>query len=83
MFLDEVLANAAREIVEFCNNDSMCIFDYNQTGNANVGMATLTTNQNNNNDQMQACEYRYRIDGNSVYHNTLANTSLALYMMLK
>ena len=68
VFLDEVVANTAPEIVQSCNNDPMCIFDYNQTGDANVGMATLTTNQNNNNDQMQACEYR---DGNLVYHTTL------------
>ena len=57
MFLDEVLANASPEIVATCNNDPMCIFDYDQTGNADVGMATLMTNQNNNNDQTLACKY--------------------------
>ena len=65
VFLDEVLANASSEIVQFCNNDPMCIFDYDQTGDANVGMATLVTNEGNNNDEMQACEYMqlYTIDG--------------------
>jgi len=56
VFLDEVLANAAQEIVEACNGDFMCIFDYNQTGNADVGMATLMTNQNNVNDRTLACK---------------------------
>ena len=74
VFLDEVVANTAPEIVQSCNNDPMCIFDYNQTGDANVGMATLTINQNNNDDQMQACEYR---DGNLVYHTTLVALPIA------
>ena len=57
VFLDEVVANAAPEIVQSCNNDPMCIFDYDQTGDANVGEATLKTNQNNNDEQKQACEF--------------------------
>ena len=65
VFLDEVVNNTSQEIAQFCNNDPMCIFDYDQTGDANVGMATLVTNENNNNDEMQACEYKqlYTIDG--------------------
>eukprot|EP00731_Ephydatia_muelleri_P037202 Em0418g1a len=42
-FLEDVLANASDAVKSACNNDPSCIFDYAQTGNMAIGLATLST----------------------------------------
>ena len=53
-FLDEVLANADPQTSELCKGNAECIFDVSQTGNEEVGMATLEFDSNTRQSQMEA-----------------------------
>ena len=56
-FPDEI--TVPDNITQFCNNDPQCIFDYDQTGDPEIGMGTMMTNQGNLEDQAQSCEFLY------------------------
>ena len=56
-FLEDVLANASDAVKSACNNDPSCIFDYAQTGNMAIGLATLSTIAQNAMNNIIACKY--------------------------
>ena len=59
VYLDEVVMDVMAnngEIATACGNNPQCIFDYSQTNDMNVGMATLATTEENMMEQTQACE---------------------------
>ena len=56
VFLDDIVANADPEVLAACGDNVECIFDFDQTGNEEIGMETLNTNMENEDDQMQACK---------------------------
>ena len=53
-FPDEILANADSHVRELCNDNAECIFDVTQTGNEEVGMATLEFDRNTRQGQMES-----------------------------
>ena len=57
-FVDEVLGDADEATVAACNGNARCIFDATQTGNLEIGMATMQTEETNQNDQMQSSKLK-------------------------
>ena len=55
-FLEDVLASASGAVKSACNNDPSCIFDYAQTGNMAIGLATLSTITQNAMNNIIACK---------------------------
>ena len=53
-FLDEVLANADPRTHDLCKGNVQCIFDASQTGNEEVGRATLQFDNNARQNEMEA-----------------------------
>ena len=47
VFLQDVANGADPQVVAACGGDRLCIFDALQTGNINIGVATMSTNQDN------------------------------------
>ena len=60
-FLDEVLANSDPQTRELCKGNAECIFDVSQTGNEEIGMATLQFDNNTRQSQMEASKDCMRI----------------------
>eukprot|EP00731_Ephydatia_muelleri_P017659 Em0010g757a len=71
-FLEDVLANASDAVKSACNNDPSCIFDYAQTGNKAIGLATLSTVTQNAMNNIIAFSFPPTIMGPAVF---LINTS--------
>ena len=57
VFLQDIANGADPQVVVACGNDSLCIFDAVQTGNTNIGIATMITNQDNTVAYQEASEY--------------------------
>ena len=55
-FLEDVFATASDAVKSACNNDLSCIFDYAQTGNMAIGLATLSTITQNAMNNIIACK---------------------------
>ena len=53
-FLDEVLADADLQTHELCKDNAQCIFDAYQTGNGEVGRATLQFDINTRQNEVEA-----------------------------
>ena len=53
-FLDDILMNADPSLRQLCQNNARCVFDTSQTGNDEVGMATLQFDINTTQSQMEA-----------------------------
>ena len=52
VFLDELSNETIASAKIVCGNDSQCIYDFSQTGNEELAMATTTINQENVMNQM-------------------------------
>jgi hypothetical protein len=50
--LDEIEDNISDKVREACGTNARCIFDATQTGNLDIGMATMQTDEGNQEDQM-------------------------------
>ena len=55
-FLDDVVNTAPPNVINFCNDDLQCIFDFNQTGSEEIGMGTMMTNQENTVEYEEICK---------------------------
>ena len=49
-FLDQLTPTV--EQMEQCGNDKQCVYDYSQTGDIEIGLATMNVEQSNSMDQM-------------------------------
>lgn len=78
-FLDEVLSSASDTITQACNNDPQCIFDYAETGDPEVGMATLETNENNNMDLMVTLNNPPVISGTDAFRVNVGEESVYVF----
>ena len=56
-FLDELDNNTLSSARELCGSDSQCIYDFSQTGNMELAMATLETNRENRMEQTIASTF--------------------------
>ena len=52
--LPSLLDNAT--LVEVCGNNIECLFDFNQTGNAEFGMATIAVEDEATSESLSACK---------------------------
>lgn len=55
-FLQDVVDSASPQLVAACSSDPRCIYDTVQTGDQNIGLATMDTNQDNTMAYQEACE---------------------------
>ena len=60
VFLDELLPNADPEIVEFCDGDPQCVYDYTETNDSSIANSTKMTNMENVNNSVQASMFLFK-----------------------
>ena len=58
LFTEDVLSNTSDSILQACNNDPKCVYDYTATGNMEVGLSTLDTAVKNDDIVTQISEHR-------------------------
>ena len=57
VFLDELDNGTLSSAREVCGTDPQCIYDFSQTGNEELAMATMATNRDNEMGQMLSSEF--------------------------
>ena len=90
VFLDELSDDAIADARRVCGNDSLCIYDFSQTGNEELAIVTMTTNEVNIMDSILLCELWFNIyctiDRNvffvDYYQNTTGNKSQKLQTII-
>ena len=57
-FMDEILPSLRNNatLVEVCSSNIECLFDFNQTGDAEFGMATLAAKDEATSENLSACK---------------------------
>ena len=57
-FLDEILSSLMGNstLTDVCGNNAECLFDFNQTGDATVGMAAMTFESETVIEQQELCK---------------------------
>ena len=58
-FMDEVLPGLLQNmtLVEVCGDNAECLFDFSETGDIEVGMATLAVENEAMNESLSVCKY--------------------------
>ncbi len=46
-FTEDILANTSDTVLQMCNNDPKCVYDFSVTGDMDVGLSTLDTAMKN------------------------------------
>ena len=69
-FLDEILSNLMGNstLTDVCSDNVECLFDFAQTGDAEVGMATMAFETETTIETQDSCKYNSCICVHEVYH---------------